>query len=101
MSQHLDSLEIGDTVDMRGPKGESCIYFYCNLFANRRKSRVKQKLYGIFSRFLSLLILTKSFVQTDDMLILLSHFYKYSIHFTLNCDRNNYTNQLNNDLQDT
>jgi cytochrome-b5 reductase len=35
MSQHLDSLEIGDTVDMRGPKGEfgiaivvSCV-LYC------------------------------------------------------------------------
>lgn len=24
MSQHLDSLKLGDTVDMRGPKGETC-----------------------------------------------------------------------------
>ena len=29
MSQHLDSLKIGDTVDMRGPKGESQCYRFC------------------------------------------------------------------------
>ena len=29
MSRHLDSLKIGDTVDMRGPKGESQCYRFC------------------------------------------------------------------------
>ena len=33
MSQHLDSLQIGDTVDMRGPKGKF-LYSYCLLVYN-------------------------------------------------------------------